>query len=91
MFVFLQPLSSDCSLKKYDVGKINWVYHRIHTNNERLIKQAVRRLTPEILLEVEKHLKEMLALGQIRPSQSPWASPIVLVTEKQNKTNSFLH
>ena len=32
--------------------------------------------------EGEKQVKEMLDKGLIEPSQSPWASPIVLVKKK---------
>ena len=35
--------------------------------------------------EVGDHLKEMLEIGAIWPSNIPWASPVVLVCKKENK------
>ena len=74
------------SKNKSDIGRNDWLYHRIQTNDARPVKQAVRRLTPEKQKIVEEHLKEMLDLKQIRPSQSPWSSPVVLVTKKCGST-----
>ena len=35
--------------------------------------------------EVKAHIQEMLNLGAIRPSKSPWASAIVLVRKKDDR------
>ena len=32
--------------------------------------------------EIEKSIQELLAMGHIQPSSSPFASPVVLVKEK---------
>ena len=35
--------------------------------------------------EVQEHLKEMLEIGAIQPSQSLWASLVILVRKKDGK------
>ena len=35
--------------------------------------------------EVKVHIQEMLDVGAIRPSNSPWASAVVLVCKKNGK------
>ena len=35
--------------------------------------------------EINSHIQEMLDLGAIRPSNSPWASAIVLVRKKDGR------
>ena len=35
--------------------------------------------------EVKAHIQEMLDVGVIRPSNSPWASAVVLVHKKDGK------
>ena len=39
-------------------------------------------MPPHLYEEVQKHLKEMVEIGAIRKSNSPWASAIVLVRKK---------
>ena len=50
-----------------------------------LIRQAARRLPPHRREEVQHLLQGMLEKDVIRPSNSPWAAPIVLV-KKDGKT-----
>ena len=45
-------------------------------------KERYRRVPPHQYEEVKKHLDEMLKIGAIRRSNSPWASAIVLVRKK---------
>ncbi len=65
-----------------DIGKTGVVKHRINTGNAPPIRQKPRRLAPAIQEEADKQVKDMLKRGIIEPSESPWASPIVLVTKK---------
>ena len=46
------------------------------------IERLPRRLPNVLRQEVDKQVGEMLDSGVIRPSKSPWASPIVLVKKK---------
>ena len=68
------------------LGRTDLVYHKIDVEGHRPIKQRTRRLPVHKHAEVKKLLGEMLDQGIITPSDSPWASPIVLVTKKDGTT-----
>ncbi|EUB57842.1 Transposon Ty3-I Gag-Pol polyprotein [Echinococcus granulosus] len=61
------------------LGRTNIVKHKIDTNEARLIWQPPRRIPPPLLEEVNRLVEEMLRDEVIKPSKSPWASPIALV------------
>ena len=58
------------------------VKHRINVNNPVPFKERYQRIPPQEFDEVRNHLQEMLKVGVIRKSVSPWASPVVLVRKK---------
>ena len=60
---------------------------QISTCDDIPVNQRHRRIPPNQLNEVKEHLQELLDTGLIRPSQSNYASPIVLVRKK----NGALH
>ena len=63
------------------ISSTSLVEHEIHTTG-RPIRQPFRRQNP-IIREIEQQqVKEMLRDGVIRPSSSPWASPVVMVKKK---------
>lgn len=64
------------------LGRTDLIKHHIDTGSSRPIKQALRR-TPLAQREAaEAELNDMLEKGIIEPSDSPWASPVVLVKKK---------
>ena len=65
-----------------DLGCTNLVKHHIELADYTPIKDRYRWIPPHQYEEVRKHLKEMLDVGAIRRSNSPWASPVVLVRKK---------
>ena len=70
------------AMDSMDLGKTDLVKHHIELTNYTPIKDRYRRIPPQQYEEVRKHLKEMLDIGAIRCSNSPWASPVVLVRKK---------
>ena len=70
------------AMDNLDLGKTDLVKHHIELTNYTPIKDRYRRIPPQQYEEVQKHLKEILDIGAIRCSNSPWASPVVLVRKK---------
>ena len=65
-----------------ELGTTTKAEHLIDTGGSHPIKQLPRRLPNVLREEVNRQVGEMLDSGVIRPSKSPWASPIVLVKKK---------
>ena len=70
------------ALDDLDLGHTSIVKHEIKLNDYTPFKERCRRIPPHQYDEVKKHLKEMLEIGAIRKSNSPWASAVVLVRKK---------
>ena len=68
-----------------DMGRTNLVKHHIKLTDPAPFKEAYRRIPPQMYDEVKAHIQEMVDLGAIRPSNSPWASAIVLVRKKDGR------
>ena len=68
-----------------EIGHCKSVQHDIDTGDHVPIKQAPRRLDFHKQGIADTCIKEMLEREIIRPSQSPWASPVVLLTKKDAK------
>ena len=63
-------------------GRTQLVCHKICAGNTAPIQQKPYRVPYSQGDVIKKELDHMLQAGVIRPSTSPWASPIVLVTKK---------
>ena len=70
------------TLNDLELGKTAKVKHKIKLNNPVPFKDRYRHIPPHEFEEVWNHLQEMLKVGAIRKSVSPWASPVVLVRKK---------
>ena len=64
------------------MGHTSRVKHQIRLDNYTTFKERYRRIPPHLFDEVRHHLKEMIEVGVIRKSNSPWASAVVLVKKK---------
>ena len=71
---------------KDDMGRTNVVNHKIDTGAALPIRQRARRLPVHQRGEEATQIKDMSARGVITPSESPWASPVVLVKKKDGST-----
>ena len=70
------------ALNPLELGRTSLVQHTIKITDPKPFKERYRRIPPHQFEEVQKHLKEMEDIGAIRRSNSPWASPVVLVKKK---------
>jgi hypothetical protein len=66
----------------HDLGCATAVKHRIDTGDSKPVRQCLRRQPPHYQEEIDRQIDEWLKLGQISPSQSEWASNIVVVKKK---------
>ena len=65
-----------------DLCKCNIIKHAIKITDPQPFKERYRRIPPHLYEEVKKHLQEIVEVGAIRRSFSPWASAVVLVRKK---------
>ena len=70
------------ALESTDMGHTSMVKHRIRLDNYTPFKERYCRIPPHLFDEVKNYLKEMIEVGAIHKSSSPWASAIVLVRKK---------
>ena len=77
----LEEYSDVFALDDSELGCTNLVQHVIDTGDHPPIKQQPYR-TPVLYREKIAKFADMEEQGVIRPSVSPWASPIVLVPKK---------
>ena len=75
---FAGAVSSD----EHDLGLTHLTEHAIDTGNSRPLKQPPRRTPIAFQGEEQKATLKLQKQGAIRPSTSPWASPLVLVRKK---------
>ena len=61
-----------------DIGRTNLVEHEIKLHDNIPFREPYRRIPPGMYEEVRQHLKEMLEIGAIRKSSSPYCSNVVL-------------
>ena len=74
--------SETFSKNDLDLGKCNILKHNIQLTDQQPFKERYRRIPPHLFEELKQHLQEMVEVGAIRRSFSPWASAVVLVRKK---------
>ena len=70
------------TLHSFELGCTDVVQHSIDTDGHPPIKQCARRVPFALRSTIDRLVDEMLQQGVIKPSKSPWASPVVLVAKK---------
>lgn len=68
-----------------DFGRTSTIRHDIPLVDNTPFRLPYRRISPNDYAEVKEHLQELQEAGVIRPSKSPFASPIVIVRKKDGK------
>jgi hypothetical protein len=79
LFMLLQQNADVFATSKSDLGRTSKLCHGIDTGPAHPVRQRVRRIPPQRRQEVNDLLERMQKDDVIRPSNSPWASPVVLV------------
>ena len=64
-----------------DLGNTPLLEHAIETHGP-LLRQPYRRQNPAVRREEMTQVQQMLSSNVIRPSNSPWSSPVVMVWKK---------
>ena len=70
------------ALSDLELGCTSKSKHEIKLDNETPFKDCYHCIPPHQFKEVQNHLQDMLDIGAIRHSCSPWASAVVLVQKK---------
>ena len=68
-----------------DLGKTSKVKHSIKLPDSTPFKECYQYLLPGMYEELKAHIEEMIDIGAIHPSNSPWASAVDLVWKKDRK------
>ena len=82
LFFLLLEFADVFAFNPNDLGRAGAVTHKINTGDSPPIRQRVRRIPQYRREEAKQLLQGMLKRDVVQPSDSPWASPIVLVRKK---------
>ena len=91
-----QQMFRDCIIKHNHIFAVDYlelentdlVKHVIKLDNYVPLKEWNRRIAPQQYKEVRKHLNEMLEIGAIRNSNSPWIFEVLHRSQKIECENS---
>ena len=78
----LKKYPSVTAPQQISASKTTKICHRIDTGNSHPINLKRRNLAPDKLEAAKKEFQKLLKEGIIRPSNSPWASPLHMVPKK---------
>ncbi len=68
-----------------DIGRTECVEHHIATEVTRPIRERSRRFPSVEQEKINRQVQDLLMVGRIVPSSSPWASNVVLFKKDRNK------
>lgn len=68
-----------------DIGHMTGVDHAIELMDHIPFKERTRRVSPADFENLKQHLQDLLAAGIIEESNSPYASPVVLVRKRNGE------
>ncbi len=64
------------------MGKTDIIRHQINLTDPEPFKEQYQRIPPHLHEEVKQLLQDMVNVGVIHKSYSPWSSSVVLVQKK---------
>ena len=70
------------ALHELELGETKGTTHQIHLNDETPFKERYRHIPRHQLEEVRNMVEEMLRIGVIKESKSPWCNAVVLARKK---------
>ena len=73
------------------LGCTSAIKHEIHIKNSEPFKEWFWHIPPPLFEEVHASLWDMLEMGAIHPSQSPWCNAVVLVRKKDGTLFFCVH
>ena len=82
LYQLLKKYKAVFAKDEYDLGRTNVLKHEIPLESTTPIKQRPYRMEYALREESEKQIKGMLENDIIKPSFSPWTSPVVMVRKK---------
>ena len=71
------------SLEPKELGCMDLAKCEIRVVDDEPFKERFQRISPLMVDEVCAHVKEILEVGVIHPSKSPWCNVVVLVCKKE--------
>ena len=74
--------NQNCFPREGKVGYSDTIKFKVNTTDDVPVSQPYRRIPPHQLMEVKAHIQKLLEQAIIRPSHSPYASPIVLAKKR---------
>ena len=84
----VEEYSDIFALDSTELGTTELITHSIDTGDSHPICQPLRRILFALQHTMEEMVQKMLAQGVIQNSNSPWASPVVLI-EKKDGSHRF--
>ena len=80
----LRQFKDIISTGSHDLGKTSNIEHNIDTGDQPAVRSGLRRISFHEREQVNAEVNKMLKNGIIERSDSPWASPVVLVKKKDD-------
>lgn len=82
LLTLLQRFRRSFDVSQKTLGRASTVEHHINTGSHTPLRQRPYRVSATERQVIQEQVDDMLHRGVIQPSQSPWASPVVLVAKK---------
>lgn len=82
LYALLQSYKATFDHPSSVLGKATAVEHRIETGDAPAVRHRPYRVSLTERRLIQHHVEDMIVKGVVRPSSSPWSSPVVLIRKK---------